>query len=160
MQEEKRKITKKNIFLIFLLVLIFAFIFIFWLLNFVKVVKSTDFSFKPQDEEKVMIIKEDLKETIESFKKLREEQDFKTFEDVYNESEEKDSEIEKEKESDETEEVDKEKEEEGDFEEKVERVESIENKNCPAYANCMPVVGGQVDCSVPLGCEGITQLVY
>ena len=36
-----------------------------------------------------------------------------------------------------------------------------ENKNCPAYVNCMPTVGGPArPCGVPPGCEGITTIAY
>ncbi len=36
-----------------------------------------------------------------------------------------------------------------------------ENKNCPAYVNCMPTVGGPArPCSIPPGCEGITTIAY
>lgn len=32
--------------------------------------------------------------------------------------------------------------------------------NCPQYINCMPTVGQINSCSVPSGCEKITQIVY
>jgi len=31
---------------------------------------------------------------------------------------------------------------------------------CPAYVNCMPTIGEARQCSIPPGCEGITQFVY
>ncbi len=34
------------------------------------------------------------------------------------------------------------------------------NSNCPAYVNCMPMIGEARSCHIPIGCEGITQLVY
>jgi len=34
------------------------------------------------------------------------------------------------------------------------------NPNCPAYINCMPTIGAARDCTIPLGCEGITQIAY
>ena len=33
-------------------------------------------------------------------------------------------------------------------------------KNCPKYIDCMPSIGGPVDCSIPKGCENITQIAY
>lgn len=33
-------------------------------------------------------------------------------------------------------------------------------KNCPEYINCMPQVGAMVNCTIPLGCEDITQIAY
>jgi len=33
-------------------------------------------------------------------------------------------------------------------------------KNCPQYIDCMPTVGSAPDCSIPVGCEGITEKVY
>ncbi|NLZ74328.1 hypothetical protein GX917_00220 [Candidatus Falkowbacteria bacterium] len=34
------------------------------------------------------------------------------------------------------------------------------NSSCPAYINCMPTIGAARSCSIPIGCEGITELVY
>lgn len=38
------------------------------------------------------------------------------------------------------------------------------DKNCPAWINCMPMIGGpgysSGGCSIPPGCEGITEIVY
>lgn len=32
--------------------------------------------------------------------------------------------------------------------------------NCPKYINCMPTVGLAHPCQIPVGCEGVTTLVY
>lgn len=32
--------------------------------------------------------------------------------------------------------------------------------NCPKYINCMPTIGSAPVCQIPVGCEGITALVY
>jgi len=34
------------------------------------------------------------------------------------------------------------------------------NQNCPQYINCMPTIGEARNCNVPLGCEGLTTLLY
>lgn len=40
----------------------------------------------------------------------------------------------------------------------------IKPKNCPEYINCMPTIvetrGEARSCVIPVGCEGITQIVY
>jgi len=35
-----------------------------------------------------------------------------------------------------------------------------DNKNCPAYIDCMPRIGEAKPCVIPLGCEKITQIAY
>ncbi len=36
-----------------------------------------------------------------------------------------------------------------------------DTSGCPAWVNCMPTIGGPpVNCGVPSGCEGVTELVY
>jgi myo-inositol-1-phosphate synthase len=38
---------------------------------------------------------------------------------------------------------------------------SVETKaGCPAFINCMPTIGAARNCSIPVGCEGITQIAY
>ncbi len=32
--------------------------------------------------------------------------------------------------------------------------------NCPSFINCMPRIGEEVNCQIPAGCEGITQIAY
>ena len=32
--------------------------------------------------------------------------------------------------------------------------------SCPEYINCMPSIGEARSCTIPLGCEGITQIAY
>lgn len=32
--------------------------------------------------------------------------------------------------------------------------------SCPEYINCMPSIGETRSCTIPLGCEGITQIAY
>ncbi len=32
--------------------------------------------------------------------------------------------------------------------------------NCPEYINCMPLIGEARPCTVPVGCEDITQIAY
>lgn len=36
----------------------------------------------------------------------------------------------------------------------------INSIGCPAYVNCMPTIGQAPNCSIPSGCEGVTELVY
>ncbi len=36
----------------------------------------------------------------------------------------------------------------------------VENNDCPAYINCMPMIGETSSCVIPPGCEGITIPVY
>jgi hypothetical protein len=31
---------------------------------------------------------------------------------------------------------------------------------CPQYINCMPMIGQTVNCNIPAGCEGKTELIY
>ncbi len=49
-------------------------------------------------------------------------------------------------------------------EEKIEEENNLDKNNlnnCPEWVNCMPTVGGKnLDCSIPPGCEGITEKVY
>lgn len=36
----------------------------------------------------------------------------------------------------------------------------IDQKKCPPYINCMPMIGESVSCEIPVDCEGITIPVY
>lgn len=39
-------------------------------------------------------------------------------------------------------------------------VPDIKRTDCPPYINCMPSIGEARQCEIPIGCEGITELVY
>jgi len=39
-------------------------------------------------------------------------------------------------------------------------LESRLNSQCPAYINCMPMIGEARPCVIPPGCENITQIAY
>ncbi|MFP4514944.1 MAG: hypothetical protein ACLFNO_03010 [Parcubacteria group bacterium] len=41
-------------------------------------------------------------------------------------------------------------------------IEKQDSNNCPEWVNCMPTYGdsGPRDCTIPAGCEGITEKVY
>jgi len=32
--------------------------------------------------------------------------------------------------------------------------------DCPSFIDCMPKIGEEVNCQIPIGCEGITQIAY
>jgi len=32
--------------------------------------------------------------------------------------------------------------------------------DCPSFIDCMPKIGEEVNCQIPAGCEGITQIAY
>jgi len=37
---------------------------------------------------------------------------------------------------------------------------TVKKNNCPPYINCQPTIGKARACTVPAGCEGITQIAY
>lgn len=39
-------------------------------------------------------------------------------------------------------------------------VPNTKRTDCPSYINCMPSIGEARQCEIPIGCEGITELVY
>lgn len=42
----------------------------------------------------------------------------------------------------------------------IKKATTTVKNNCPEYINCMPTIGGARPCTIPAGCENITQIAY
>lgn len=140
MSNEKRKINKKKVLLICLIIFFFLVIFILWLSNFLRVIHNSSINLVPKGKsEEVSDIKKSFGDLVDQVNKAKENQEINLAEEIKTEDEliiPVEPVI------------------------KEDVVDKELTKNCPAYVNCMPMIDSVINCSIPVGCEGVTQLVY
>lgn len=147
MSHEEKKLNKKKVLLIIFISFFFLLIFALWLSNFLRIIDSSSLTLVPKEKsEEVSEIKESFKDFIEQVNKVKDEQEVNLAEEIKT----LDEIVVKPNEPIEI--------TEPATDEDLLNKEII--KNCPAYVNCMPMIDSVVNCSIPFGCEGVTQFVY
>lgn len=118
-----------------------------WLSNFLRIIDSSSLTLIPKEKnEEVSEIKESFKDFVEQVNKVKDEQEVNLAEEIKI-----------------VDELIVEPNELIEITKPVSDGDSLNKeltKNCPAYVNCMPMIDSVVNCSVPFGCEGVTQFVY
>lgn len=157
MNEEKRNENKKNILIIFLVSFFFSIIFILWLFNFLNTLKTTNFNITVPDSQSVLEIKDGFKNLLDLADKPFDTKEVNIFneDDLTDTDSVNKTEIKKQESLDENASPDV-----SIPDEKKDEIDNKLTKKCPAYVNCMPMIDSEPNCSIPMGCEDVTQLLY